>query len=216
MPQGFVTSGTLNSWASQGLQWGDPLCAAQVPSWLCLAGGQQPQRLCVWLLLVQPWFSAPVMLQGRLEILVLLWHEKQSPRGQSEGKLVFHTPAPLRVVAVFILQAETQEHDREWCHKTWPFFFGLQGPRAFKGSPGLAALVETTQQRDMWPHKGHGCSPATDCRHEQRPQECAKPHMLTHVLPGTGSTHTDVPVCRAGMLRYPCRGWTHTEPHPWP
>lgn len=102
------------------------------------------------------------------------------------------------------------KHDRKWCHKTWPSFFGLKGPRALKGSPGLVSLVETTQQRDLWPHKGHGCSPATDCRHEQRPQECAKPHMLTHVLPGTGPTHTDVPVCRADMPRCPCRGWTHT------
>lgn len=49
-----------------------------------------------------------VMLQGRLETLVVLWHEKQGPRGQSEEKLVFLTSAPLRVVAVFILQAEIE------------------------------------------------------------------------------------------------------------
>lgn len=41
---------------------------------------------------------------------------------------MFHTTsAPLGVVAVFILQGEAQEHDRERYHETWPFFFGLKG-----------------------------------------------------------------------------------------
>lgn len=92
---------------------------------------------------------------------------------------MFHTSAPLRVVAVFILQAEMHEHDRELCHKTWPFFFGLKGPRALKGSPGLAAVMETPQQRDMWPHKGHGCSAATACRHEQSHRN-VQSHTCSH------------------------------------
>lgn len=54
-------------------------------------------------------------------------HTEQGPRRQGEGGLVFRTTsAPLRVVAVFILQDEAKEHDRERYHETWPFFFGLK------------------------------------------------------------------------------------------
>lgn len=91
----------------------DPLHAAQLPSWLCLAGDNSPKGPACGCFGFSPGLSVTVMLQGRLEILVLLWHEKQGPRGQSEGKLVFHMSAPLRVVAVFIPQAEMQEQDRE-------------------------------------------------------------------------------------------------------
>lgn len=154
---------------------------------------QQPQRPCFWLLQVQPWFvsncNAPM-----LEILVLLCHEEQGPRGQSEGKLVFHMFASLRVVAVFILWAEMQEHDREWCRKTRPFSFGLKGPRALEGSPGLAALVETTQQRGMWPHKGHGRSPATDCRHEQSHRN-VQSHRRSHTSSQAQGLHTQMSLC---------------------
>lgn len=110
---------------SQGVLWGDPLRAAQLPSWLCLAGEQQPQGPLCGCFRFSPSLSATVMLEGRLETLVLLQHEKQGPRGQSEGELMFHMSAPLRVVAVFILQAEMQDDDRECCHKMWPFFCGL-------------------------------------------------------------------------------------------
>lgn len=126
-----------------------PCCTTAFMALPC-RGTTAPKALCVrGCFGFSPGLSAAVMLQGRLETLALLWHEKQGARGQSEGKLVFHTSAPLRVVVVFIRQAEMQEHDREWCHKTWPFSFGLQGPRALEGSPGLAALVETTQQKDV-------------------------------------------------------------------
>lgn len=101
------------SWASQGVLGGDPLHAAQLPSWLCLAGDNSPKGPVCGCFGFSPGLSATVMLQGRLEILVLLWHEKQGPRGQSEGKLVFHMSAPLRLVAAFIPQAEMQEHDTE-------------------------------------------------------------------------------------------------------
>ena len=44
--------------------------------------------------------------------------------------------APLRVAAVFILQDEAKEHDREWYHETWPFYFGLKGPvELWRGAP---------------------------------------------------------------------------------
>lgn len=173
-----------------------PCCTGALVALPCR--GQQPQRPCVWLLWVQPWLvsncSAPV-----LETSVLLCHEEQGPRGQGEGKLVFLMSASLRVVAVFVLQDEMQEHDREWYHKTQPFFFGLKGPRALKGSPGLAALVETTQQRDMWPHKGHGCSPATDCRHEQSHRN-VQSHTCSHTCSQAQGLHTQMSL----------QGWTHT------
>lgn len=112
VPQGFVTSGIQLPGHPRG-------CCGETLSGLhsclhgsALQGDNSPKGSVCSCFRFSPGLSATVMLQDRLETLVLLWHEKQGPRGQSEEKLVFHMSSPLRVIAVFILQAEMQEHDR--------------------------------------------------------------------------------------------------------
>lgn len=113
------------------------------------------------------------------------------------------TVATLRGVAVFVLKDEAQEHDGVVSQDMALFLWAERATGAVKGSRKPAAVVETLPtQRDTWPHRAHGCSPATDCRCEQRHRH-VQSHMCAWALVcqlQTQALHTRMSPC----LRLEC------------